>query len=597
MAKTVVHAPRAGDGRGQGARRSVAWAIFRQAFWSMRWIVAAAIASMFVVSGINAVQPLLYRLLFDTAVPEADFGLIAAVVGGIVVAPIVSIGITYVGQYLRTRIAFRVSASLREAVVPHLLRARMGFLERTTPGELMFRITRETGRIGELYVGQELLPFVQYAITLTATAVLMVVVDARLAAAALIALPVTYLITARLTGRSRVLDKLLRRHTVRGEQLLAETLRGIGTVRTMGGEAVHEAQWRRWLRRFLHLRTRASPLHDMLLTFPNDVVSNVVIGGMLAYGAVRIIDGTLTLGAMIAFMAYVPRAYGALRGVLQTYVGTHTIRNSFERLDSLFAAPLEVDTPTAAPETELSGDIAFRAVTFSYGEGQALRGFSATFPVGHFIGLVGPSGGGKTTIFELMLRIRVPDSGTITIGGTDIGDVSLTSLRRHFAVVSQPVFLWNRSVAYNICYPLPVRGNEAALVHASRHAGLHGVVQGLRRGYDTVLGEDGHTLSGGERQRVALARLFFRPAPVLLIDEGTGSIDSVTEQIVLRSLRELSRGRTTIVIAHRLATVMEADTVLVLDGEGRLSQEGPPRELIKRDGFFRELFETQRLTE
>ena len=562
----------------------------------MRWIVAAAIASMFVVSGINAAQPLLYRLLFDTAVPEADFGLIATVVGGIVVAPIVSIGITYANQYLRTLIAFRVSASLREAVVPHLWRARMGFLESRTPGDLMFRITRETGRIGELYVGQELLPFVQYAITLTATVVLMVVVDARLAAAALIALPITYLITARLTGRSRVLDKLLMRHTARGEQLLTETFRGIGTIRMLGGEAVHEAQWRGWLSRFLHLRTRASPLHNMLLTFPNDVVSNVVIGGMLAYGAVRIIDGTLTLGAMIAFMAYVPRAYGALRGVLQTYVGTHTIRNSFERLDTLFAAPLEVDSPTA-PAPGLSGDIAFRDVTFSYGEGQALSGFSATFRAGHFIGLVGPSGGGKTTIFELILRLREPDSGTITIGGTDVREASLASLRGYFAVVSQPVFLWNRSVAYNICYPLPVRGNAAAVVYASKQAGLHGVVQGLRRGYDTVLGEDGHTLSGGERQRVALARLFFRPAPVMLIDEGTGSIDSVTEQIVLRSLRELSRGRTTIVIAHRLATVMEADTVLVLDGEGRLSQEGAPRELIKRDGFFRELFETQRLGE
>ena len=512
------------------------------------------------------------------------------------VAPIASIGVTYAGQYLRTRIAVRVSASLREAVVPHLLRARMGFLESRTPGDLMFRITRETGRIGEKYVGQELLPFVQYAITLAATVVLMVVVDARLAASALIALPITYLITARLTGRSRVLDKLLTRHMARGEQFLTETFRGIGTVRMTGGETVHEAQWRAWLRRFQHLRTRSIPLHHMLLTFPNDVVSNVVIGGMLAYGAVRIIDGTLTLGAMIAFMAYVPRAYGALRGVLQTYVGTHTIRNSFERLGTLFAAPLEVDRSTV-PVPRASADIAFRDVTFSYGEGQALRGFTATFPAGHFIGLVGPSGGGKTTIFELMLRIRVPDSGTITIGGTDIGDVSLASLRSQFAVVSQPVFLWNRSVAYNICYPLPVRGSEAALVRASRQAGLHDVVEGLRRGYDTVLGEDGHTLSGGERQRVALARLFLRPAPVLLIDEGTGAIDSVTEQIVLRSLRELSRGRTTIVIAHRLATVMEADTVLVLDGEGRLSQEGPPRELITRDGFFRELFETQRLTE
>ena len=585
-----------GGERGNGVPPSVAWAIFRQAFRVVRWIVAAAVASMFVVSGINAVQPLLYRLLFDTAVPEADYGLIAAVVGGIVVAPIASIGITYVGQYLRTRIAFQVSASLREAVVPHLLRARMGFLESRTPGDLMFRITRETGRIGERYVNEELLPFVQHAITLTATVVLMVVVDARLAAAALIALPITYLITARLTGRSRVLDKLLTRHTARGEQFLTETFRGIGTVRMTGGETVHEAQWRAWLRRFQHLRTRSIPLHSMLLTFPNDVVSNVVIGGMLAYGAVRIIDGTLTLGAMIAFMAYVPRAYSALRGVLQTYVGTHTIRNSFERLDTLFAAPREVDRSTA-PVPRASGDIAFRDVSFSYGEGQALRGFTATFPAGHFIGLVGPSGGGKTTIFELMFRIREPDGGTITIGGTDIRDVSLASLRSHFAVVSQPVFLWNRSVAYNICYPLPVRGNEAALVRASRQAGLHDVVEGLRRGYDTVLGEDGHTLSGGERQRVALARLFLRPAPVLLIDEGTGAIDSVTEQIVLRSLRELSRGRTTIVIAHRLATVMEADTVLVLDAEGRLSQEGPPRELIKREGFFRDLFETQRLTE
>lgn len=596
MAKTVGPGPHRGDVRRNGARRRVAWAIFRQAFWSMRWIVAAAIAIMLVVSGINAVQPLLYRLLFDTAVPEADYGLIAAVVAGIVVAPIAAIGITYASQYLRTLIAYRVSAGLREAVLPHLLRARMGFLESRTPVDLMFRITRETGRIGELYVGQELLPFVQNAITLTATMVLMVVVDARLAAAALIALPITYLITARLTGRSRVLDKLLTRHTARGEQFLTETFRGIGTVRMLGGEAVHEAQWRGWLRRFLHLRTRSIPLHSMLLTFPNDVVSNVVIGGMLAYGAVRIIDGTLTLGAMIAFMAYVPRAYGALRGVLQTYVGTHTIRNSFERLDALFSAPLEVDSP-AAPAPELGGNIAFRDVTFSYGEGQALHGFTATFPAGRFIGLVGPSGGGKTTIFELMLRMREPDGGTITIGGTDIREASLASLRGHFAVVSQPVFLWNRSVAYNICYPLPVRGNEAAVVHASKRAGLHGVVQGLRRGYDTVLGEDGHALSGGERQRVALARLFMRPAPVLLIDEGTGAIDSVTEQIVLRSLRELSRGRTTIVIAHRLATVMEADTVLVLDGEGRLSQQGPPRELIKREGFFRDLFETQRLTE
>lgn len=595
MASTVSPASQETDERGNGVPRRVTWAIFRQAFGSMRWIVAAAIGSMFVVSGINAAQPLLYRLLFDTAVPEADYGLIALVVAGIVAAPIAAIGITYVSQYLRTLIAYRVSASLREAVVPHLLRARMGFLESRTPVDLMFRVTRETGRIGERYVNEELLPFVQHAITLTATVVLMVVVDARLAAAALIALPITYLITARLTGRSRVLDKLLRRHTVRGEQFLTETFRGVGTVRMLGGEAVHEAQWRAWLRRFLHLRTRSIPLHSMLLTFPNDV-GNVVIGGMLAYGAVRIIDGTLTLGAMIAFMAYVPRAYGALRGVLQTYVGTHTIRNSFERLDALFAAPLEADR-SAAPVPTAGGDIAFRDVSFSYGEGLALKGLTATFPEGHFIGLVGPSGGGKTTIFELMLRIRVPDSGTITIGGTDIREVSLASLRSNFAVVSQPVFLWNRSVAYNICYPQPVRGNEGAVVRASKRAGLHGVVQGLRRGYDTVLGEDGHTLSGGERQRVALARLFFRPALVLLIDEGTGAIDSVTEQIVLRSLRELSRGRTTIVIAHRLATVMEADTVFVLDSEGRLSQEGPPRELIKREGFFRELFETQRLTE
>ena len=562
----------------------------------MRWIVALAIVSMFVVSGVNAAQPLLYRLLFDTAVPEADFGLIALVVAGIVVAPIASIGITYANQYLRTLIAFRVSTSLREAVVPHLLRARMGFLESRTPNDLMFRITRHTGRIGELYVGQELLPFVQHGITLTATVVLMVVVDVRLAAFALIALPITYLITARLRGRSKVLDKLLNRHRARSEQLLTETFRGIGTVRMLGGEAVHEAQWRGWLSRFLHLMTRTMPLHNMLLTFPNDVVSNVVIGGMLAYGAVQIIDGTLTVGAVIAFMAYVPRAYGALRGVLQTYVGTHTIRNSFEQLDTLFAAPLEVDSPVASAPP-LGGDVTFHDITFSYGEGQALSGFSATFHAGHFIGLVGPSGGGKTTIFELMLRLRDPDTGTIAIGGTDIRDVSLASLRRHFAVVSQPVFLWNRSVAYNICYPLPVQGNQAGIVHAAKRAGLHDVVQALRRGYDTVLGEDGYTLSGGERQRVALARLFFRPSPVMLIDEGTGSLDSVTEQIVLRSLRELSRGRTTIVIAHRLATVMEADTVLVLDGEGRLSQEGAPRELIKRDGFFRELFETQRLSE
>ena len=304
--------------------------------------------------------------------------------------------------------------------------------------------------------------------------VLMVVVDAPLAAAALIALPITYLITARLTGRSRVLDKLLTRHTARGEQFLTETFRGIGTVRTLGGEPVHEAQWRSWLRRCLHLRTRSIPLHSMLLTFPNDVVSNVVIGGMLAYGAVRIIDGSLTLGAMIAFMAYVPRAYGSLRGVLQTYVGTHTIRNSFERLDALFAALLEEDSfggsglPSARRGHRLSGR---RLLVWG---GPGAEGAHRDLPCG----TLHRSRGAERRRQDDDLRADAPNPGTGQRHDHDRGHgytvrhISVESLRSNFAVVSQPVFLWNRSVAYNICYPVAgarERGGRRA-AHRSRPA-------------------------------------------------------------------------------------------------------------------------------
>ena len=373
---------------------------------------------------------------------------------------------------------------------------------------------------------------------------------------------------------------------------------------------------------------------------------------MYGFGAYEVINGRLSIGGLVAFIIYVPRAYVALAAILDGYVSTGQAKAAAERIDSLLelpreeslpagqdagvgfplpkgrmeqatadvargtgnserlldedakvsvrAEPVEVRTDTSATATAKDAAapsgaaIEFLEVSFDYGrDGFGLEDVSFRVEPGAFVGVVGPSGGGKSTVIDLLLRFYEPRSGEIRVDGTAIESLPLPYLRGMIGLVPQDVILWNDSISANLTYPAREITRER-LLETAKAAQLHDFVESLPQGYDTPVGERGLALSGGERQRLALCRAILAEPRILLLDEATSSLDALTDQKVRAALETARRGRTTIVVAHRLVTVMHADRILVLD-QGRLAQEGTPQTLLAQPGLFRDLYLAQRL--
>jgi subfamily B ATP-binding cassette protein MsbA len=287
-------------------------------------------------------------------------------------------------------------------------------------------------------------------------------------------------------------------------------------------------------------------------------------------------------------MVYQPiRSLGALNASLQE--GLAAVKRAFDLLDT---APAIVDRPDTADLRIERGAVALDDVSFAYPNGaDALVHVSLDIPAGATVALVGPSGAGKSTVLNLLLRFYEPDGGRILIDGQDIAGVTLASLRHGIALVSQDVTLFNDTVAANIGFGRPGAG-RAAIVAAARNAAAHDFIEALPQGYDTIVGDRGVKLSGGQRQRVAIARAMLKDAPILLLDEATSALDAESELLVQQALRRLTAGRTTLVIAHRLATVMGADRIYVLDG-GRLVEQGSHDDLKAGSGLYARLSKLQ----
>ena len=332
-------------------------------------------------------------------------------------------------------------------------------------------------------------------------------------------------------------------------------------------------------------RARAYPIVEML--------AGVTIAAIIAYGGWRIISGTGTLGAFVGFlsavlMVYQPiRSLGALNASLQE--GLAAVKRTFDLLDTAAAI---VDRSGAAELRIDRGAVALDDVSFAYEDGSsALDHISLDVPAGATVALVGPSGAGKSTVFNLLLRFHEPDSGRVLVDGQDIGGATLASLRDSISLVSQEVTLFNDTVAANIGFGRPGATRDE-IAAAAMNAAAHDFVSDLPQGYDTVVGDRGVKLSGGQRQRIAIARAMLKDAPILLLDEATSALDAESELLVQQALERLTEGRTTIVIAHRLATVMDADLIYVLE-DGRLVEQGSHDELKSGSGLYARLSKLQ----
>ena len=554
---------------------------------------------------IGLVQPLLFRQLLDTAIPAADVKLIGLLLIGMAAVPVLSAGSSSANHYLRAYIGEGVAQRLRQDLFNHLLFVRLADLEQFKTGEHIYRLTRSCGLIGEVYVGQHLLPLAMNAILLVGTLTTMIWLHWRLSLLALVAFPLSFLLTRKTRNYTQNLYRDLSNTLEWGESYLNELLPGLRTVRASNAESYENARWREWLTAHRSIKAKVSAFHELIRIVMPESINYVVAGLVFAYGAFEIIQGRLTVGSLVAFVAYLPRAYAVLQTLLGTQVNLQEARVNAEKVDALFALTREQSgervLPTGAASDEQGAEkastpdgveLAFHNVSFDYGRGDfGARELTFHIESGEFIGIVGPSGGGKSTIIDLIMGFYTPQSGNITIDGIDLRQLSLTSLRSQIGLVPQDLFLWNDSIGRNINYPA-LNDGVGSSADAARAAQIDDFINGLPDGYRTIVGERGLTLSRGERQRLAIARTLQQHPRLLLLDEATSALDALTEQKVRTAFDHARAGRTAIVVAHRLSTILNADRILVVD-RGRIVETGSRTELLKLRGLFSDLYKAQ----
>ena len=364
---------------------------------------------------------------------------------------------------------------------------------------------------------------------------------------------------------------------------LKESLGGARMVRAYGLEAREterlNASFNERIARYLKLVTEQARVDPIL-----EVMGGLAIAGIVIFGVYQVSAGTASAGSIAAILTWVLilspriRALGTLNNVVQE--GLSALSRIFAVIDE---TPAIIDSPRAHVLTQPRGEIDITEAHFSYADGtKALRGVSLSAKAGQTIALVGPSGGGKSTVMNLIPRLYDVGGGSVKIDGQDVRDITLSSLRASMALVSQGVTLFNDTIAANIGFG-DLSASRDDIIAAAIAADAHGFISALPSGYDTIIGEDGGTLSGGQRQRLAIARAILRDAPILLLDEATSALDTESESKVQAALERLSEGRTTIVIAHRLSTVIKADKIYVLDA-GKIVESGPHAVLSKKRG-------------
>ena len=487
----------------------------------------------------------------------------------------------------------RVVADLRTDVFRHLTRLGPEFYDTTHSGEVTSRLTADTTQI-KAAAGTAISQALRNAIMLVGALAMMFVTSAQLSFLVLVAIPVILLPLIAYGRLVRRLSRKAQDTLAEASALATENLGAVRTMQAFTSERTVSAKFAGAVETaFEAARARLKARAGLTAMTMFLVFASVV--GVLWFGADAVVKGYITGGRLSQFVLYAVFAAAALAQLSEVWGEVTQAAGAAERLAELLAIEPQIRTPDNPIPLPVPGrgEVAFHHVSFRYPSRDESALEDVTFEVGagETVALVGPSGAGKSTIFHLLLRFFDPTAGVIRVDGVPIAEADLEQLRARMALVPQDVALFADTVAGNISYGSPDAGMDA-VVRAAKLAQAHEFISALPQGYDTLLGERGVLLSGGQRQRIAIARAILRDAPILLLDEATSALDAESEVSVQKALEQVMQGRTTLVIAHRLATIQKADRILVLD-EGRLVEEGTHATLVRKGGLYARLAELQ----
>ena len=554
------------------------------------WI-ASAVFFMIIVSAATGLSAWLMEPIVDDVFVAKNKSTLWLVGGAVLVTFAVKGAANYAQAALISRVGLRIIADAQSRLFAHLGNIDLGFFHANPTGTLISRFTVDIGQMRAV-VSNVLTSLGKDLMSLIALVGVMFYQNWQLACIAIFIFPVAILPIAKLGRRIRKVTANTQAETGLFMTLLEQTFQGIRVVKAYGMEQYEKSRLDGLIDRLFRLtfksariRATASPVMENL--------GGVAVAIVIIYGGQQVIDGVNTPGAFFSFITALLMAYEPMKRLANLNAsmqeGLAGAQRLFRVLDT---EPIIVDKPDAEPLDGVRGDIVLENVTFSYADdGPALTDVRLTAPAGKRIALVGPSGAGKSTILNLIPRFYDVDAGRVCIDGHDVRDVTMASLHQNIALVSQEITLFDDTVRANIAY-----GREGAtdgeIEEAARHAAADDFIRQLPEGYDTQVGEQGVKLSGGQRQRLAIARAMLKNAPVLLLDEATSALDTHSERQVQAALDQLMSGRTTLVIAHRLSTVVDADIIYVIDG-GRISQSGSHADLLAEGGTYATLHALQ----
>ena len=556
----------------------------------LKWIGFALVGMVFVAGATAASAWLMKPVINDVFVAKNKEFLLPISIAVLVTFAIKGFA-NYAQSVIMHYVGQRIITDTQHRLYGHLTRMDLGFFHQTPTGSLISRFTVDINMM-RAAVSNALTGIGKDFLTLIFLVGVMFIQDWYLAVIAFVVFPVAILPIVKLGQRIRKVTVSTQEEIGQFTTLLEQTIQGARVVKAYRMEEYEKGRFRKIAERVFQLVFKSARIRSMASPIM-ETLGGVAVALVIFYGGFRVIEESMNPGAFFSFITALLLAYEPMKRLANLNASLQEGLASAQRLFGLLdTKPNIIDKPDAATLKIKGGNIVLNQVNFSYiPKHPVINGVSLSVPAGKLVALVGPSGAGKSTILNLIPRFYEVDSGIIKIDGIDVRDATLDSLRGNIALVSQEITLFDDTVRANIAYGRP-DASEKEITQAAKNAAAHDFIEAMSNGYDTYVGERGTKVSGGQRQRLAIARAMLKNAPILLLDEATSSLDAESEREVQAALMELMKGRTTLVIAHRLSTVIEADLIHVIDN-GKLVESGNHPELLSKNGTYARLYALQ----